>query len=191
MLGELPPTPLPTHLHPNWQHPELHPSLGAFGAASAAMEVLMEAKAGTLKDPKPNFHLWVEPRLVAGCEEVKGDTVPRVPPRLGHLPLTMSCSPTKSCSLMTPCSLMISCSLTMSCSLHKPGTKLGLPGAHNHSQEEPYPILTMRSALPKTHTAFRCHFKSVSEFPPVFVVAHPRPDSGNSVLETQPSMGCV
>lgn len=81
LLGELPPTPLPTHLRPNWQHPELHSSLGTFGAALAAMEVLMEAKAGTLKDPKPNFHLWVEPRLVAMCPGA-------VPPPTNHVLLT-------------------------------------------------------------------------------------------------------
>lgn len=121
-LGELPPVPLPIHLHLNWQCPVLHPSLGAFlsriGSRAHLRSSFHDRKARTLKwSSQIQFSLvnWASACTRLGRGE-RLTRCPGVPPRLCHRLLMMFCM------------------------LHKPasgaGSELGLPGGETHSQEE-------------------------------------------------------
>lgn len=94
-LGELPPVPLPIHLHLSWQRPALHPSLGALlspiGSRAHLPSSFRDGKAETLKwSSRIQFSLvnWA-----SACTRLRGGErltpCPAVPPGLRRRLLMM------------------------------------------------------------------------------------------------------
>ena len=95
LVGELPPMPLPIHLHLSWQCPALHPSLGAFlsriGSRAHPRSRCRDRKARTLKwSSQIQFSLvnWAS-ACTRFCRGERLTRWPGVPPRLCHRLLMM------------------------------------------------------------------------------------------------------